>query len=74
MKKIVLITFGLILNSCSFNIDSTYWYEKNSKKNDKGEKLVEIIKKSNDIRLMSFDEYQVYINNYAKRSEFPDIN
>ena len=44
MKKIVLITFGLILNSCSFNIDSTYWYEKNSKKNDKGEKLVEKIK------------------------------
>ena len=74
MKKILLITFGLILNSCSFNIDSVYWHEKKNKKIDKSKKLVEIMEKSNDIILMSFDEYQIYINNYAKRSEFPDIN
>ncbi len=74
MKKIVFIIFGLTLSSCSFNIDSVYWHEKNNKKSDKSIKLVEVMKKSNDIRLMSFDEYQVYINNYAKRSEFPDIN
>ena len=37
-------------------------------------KLTEIIKKSNDIRLMTIEEYEIYINNYIKKSKFPDIN
>ena len=43
------------------------------KKNDNN-KLTEIIKKSNDIRLMTIEEYEIYINNYIKKSKFPDIN
>ena len=73
MNKLLLIAFFIFLNACSFNIDSKYWNEKSDKKNVNN-KLTEIIKKSNDIRLMTIEEYEIYINNYIKKSKFPDIN
>ena len=50
MNKLLSTAFFIFLNACSFNIDSKYWNEKSDKKNDNN-KLTEIIKKSNDIRL-----------------------
>ena len=73
MNKLLFIAFFIFLNACSLNTDSKYWNEKNNKKNDDN-KLTEIIKKSNDIRLMTIEEYEIYINNYFKNSKFPDIN
>ena len=73
MNNLLFIIFFIFLNACSFNIDSKYWNEKNNKKNDNN-KLTEIIKKSNDIRLMTIEEYEIYINDYIKKSKFPDIN
>ena len=72
MNKLLFITFFIFLNACSFNIDSKYWNEKSDKKNNNN-KLIEIIKKSNDIRLMTIKEYKIYINDYIKKSKFPDI-
>ena len=54
MNKLLLIALFIFLNACSFNIDSKYWNEKSDKKNDNN-KLTEIIKKSNDIRLMTIE-------------------
>lgn len=73
MNRSLFIVLFIFLNACSFNADSKYWNEKNDKKNDNN-KLTEIIKKSNDIRLMTIEEYEIYINNYIKNSKFPDIN
>ena len=73
MNRLLFIALFIFLNACSFNIDSKYWNEKSDKKNV-NKKLTEIIKKSNDIRLMTIDEYETYINNYIKKSKFPDIN
>ena len=73
MNKLLFITFFFFLNACSLNTNSKYWNEKNDKKNDNN-KLTEIIKKSNDIRLMTIEEYEIYINDYIKKSQFPDIN
>jgi len=73
MNKLLFIAFFIFLNACSFNINSKYWNEKSDKKNDNN-KLIEIIKKSKDIRLMTFEEYEIYINDYIKKSKFPDIN
>ena len=72
MNRLLFIALFIFLNACSFNIDSKYWNEKSDKKNNN--KLTEIIKKSNDIRLMTIEEYEIYINNYIKNSKFPDIN
>ena len=73
MNRLLFIVLLIFLNACSFNIDSKYWNEKNDKKNDNN-KLTEILKKSNDIRLMTIEEYEIYINDYIKKSKFPDIN
>ena len=72
MNKILIIACFIFLNACSFNIDSKYWNEKSNNKNYN--KLSEILKKSNDIRLMTIVEYEIYINNYTKKNKFPDIN
>ena len=73
MNRLLFIAVFIFLNACSFNIDSKYWNEKSDKKNVNN-KLTEIIKKSNDVRLMTIGEYEIYINNYIKKSKFPDIN
>ena len=69
MNKLLFITFFIFLNACSLNIDSNNLNEKND-----NNKLTEIIKKSNDVRLMTIGEYEIYINDYIKKSKFPDIN
>ena len=73
MNRLSFIAIFIFLNACSFNNNSKYWNEKSDKKKD-NKKLTEIIKKSNDIRLMTIEEYEIYINNYIKKSKFPDIN
>ena len=72
----ILVYFGLtiVISNCSLNQDSKYWTEDSIKKKVDNQKLLKIIEKSNDIRLMSVDEYKIYINDYIKKSKFPDIN
>jgi len=72
MKKIVLILILIIFQSCSFNNDSVYWNEHNKKNNEK-KNLIEIIEKSKDITLMSLNEYKIYLDDYIKKSKYPDI-
>ena len=75
MRIFLISTFILILlNNCSFNKDSKFWTEDSSKKKVTANKLKEIIKKSNDLLSMSFDEYEFYIEDYVKKSKFPNIN
>ena len=64
----------MIFQSCSFNYDSTYWNEHNEKKLEEQKKISEIIKKSNDITSMTMTEYNIYIDDYTKKSKYPDIS
>ena len=73
MKKIVLILILILFQSCSFNNDSVYWNEQNKKKINKKKNLIEIIEKSKDITLMSLNEYKIYLDDYIKKSKYPDI-
>ena len=72
----ILVYFGLVIviSNCSLNQDSKYWTEDSIKKKADNKKLIKIIEKSNDIRLMSVDEYKIYVDDYIKKSKFPDIN
>ena len=74
MRIIILLTFLLLLNNCSLNSDSEFWNEKTTKKNYENSELLLILNKSNDITSMSFDEYKIYVEDYAKSSNYPDIN
>ena len=73
MKKINLILILLIFQSCSLNNDTVYWNEHNKKRINEKKNLAKIIKKSEDITLMSLNEYKIYIDDYIKKSKYPDI-
>ena len=74
MKFVFIIFIILLLNNCSLNKDSKYWTEDVVKKSKDQKKLSEVLKKSEDITNMSYDEYKIYIDDYTKKSKYPDIN
>ena len=70
----MLLTFLILLSNCSLNSDSEFWTEKTTEKNDANNELLLILNKSNDITSMSFNEYKIYVEDYLKSSNYPDIN
>ena len=74
MKFVFIFLIILLLNNCSLNKDSKYWTEDVVKKIEDQKKLSEILKKSEDITNMSYDEYKIFIDDYTKKSKYPDIN
>ena len=74
MRILVYFALTIVISNCSLNQDSKYWTEDNIEKKADNQKLIKIIEKSNDIRLMSVDEYKIYIDDYIKKSKFPDID
>ena len=74
MKFVFIFFIILLLNNCSLNKDSKYWTEDVIKKSEDQKKLSETIKKREDITSMTFEEYEIYIDDYTKKSKYPDIN
>ena len=74
MKFVFIFLIILLFNNCSLNKDSKYWTEDVVKISEDQKKLSEVIKKSEDIRSMTFEEYEIYIDDYTKKSKYPDIN
>ena len=73
MKLIFFLTL-LLLNNCSLNQDSKYWTEDVEKRKETKKKLSKILKKTDDITTMTLEEYEIYIDDYTKKSKYPDIN
>ena len=74
MRLILTLFLLLLLINCSLNKDSKYWTEDDVKKNENQKKLTNILKKSEDITTMTFEEYEIYIDDYTKKSKYPDIS
>ena len=74
MKLLSYIVILIVISGCSLNKDSAYWTEDSIKKKADNIKLIKIIEKSNDIRSMTVKEYEIYIDDYVKKSKYPDIN
>ncbi len=74
MKKFIIIFFLLILANCSLNKDSQYWTENSIQSKTNQRKLNEILKKSEDITSMTLEEYEIYIDDFTKKSKYPDIS
>ena len=74
MRLIFCLFLLLFLNNCSLNKDSQYWTEDSIMKKDKQKKLSKILKKSKDITTMTLEEYKIYIEDYTKKSNYPDIS
>ena len=74
MKLVLILLIILLINNCSLNKDSKYWTEDVVKKVEDQKKLSEVLKKSKDITNMTYEEYEIYIDDYTKKSKYPDIN
>ena len=74
MRIFIIIFFSLILTNCSLNQDSQYWTENSIENKINQKKLNQILKKSDDITSMTLEEYEIYIDDYTKKSKYPDIN
>ena len=74
MRLILCLFLLLFLNNCSLNKDSQYWTEDSIKMKEEQKKILKILKKSKDITSMTLDEYKIYIEDYTKKSKYPDIS
>ena len=74
MKFVFIFFIILLLNNCSLNKDSKYWTEDVVKTSEDQKELTEVLKKSEDITNMSFEEYEIYIDDYTKKSKYPNIS
>tara|TARA_Y100000591_G_C21488295_1_gene523871 strand:+ start:275 stop:502 length:228 start_codon:yes stop_codon:yes gene_type:complete len=74
MKYLNLILVSIFFQSCSYDLNTKYWNEHNEIKIVDQKRLLKIINKSNDIVSMTVDEYKIYIDDYVKKSKFPDIS
>ena len=74
MKLSLILIIFLLLNNCSLNKDSKYWTEDVEKRDESKKQLSEILKKSEDITTMTLKEYEIYIDDYTKKSKYPNIS
>ena len=74
MRSFLIIFFSLIISNCSLNKDSQYWIENSIESKTNQKKLNEILKKADDITSMTLEEYEIYIDDYTKKSKYPDIS
>ena len=74
MKNLNYLLIFLFLMNCSFNDSSTFWTEDSINKNAYKDKLNEIMNKSDDLFNMNYDEYKIFLNEYVKKSNYPDLS
>ena len=74
MKLTLILIIFLLLNNCSLNQDSKYWTKDVEKRDENKKQLSEVLKKSEDITTMTLKEYEIYIDDYTKKSKYPDIS
>jgi|TARA_B110000238_G_C16007882_1_gene387499 hypothetical protein len=72
--KYFFLPLILILTSCSLDKDSAYWNDNLIKIPVENKKVSNIINKSSNFELMTFDEFHQYLKVYSKKADYPDIN
>ena len=74
MRIFFIIIFSLVISNCSLNKDSQYWTEKSIESRIDKKTLNKILKKADDTTSMTLEEYKIYIDDYTKKSKYPDIS
>ena len=72
--KYLFLPLILILTSCSLDKNSTYWNENQKLKSLENKQLSKILKKNSDFKTMTFKEFNLFLEDYSKKAEYPDIN
>ena len=71
MIRFILFISLIFLTSCSFNKNSKFWNSKNMQNSIVENQTIEVKKYSSS---MTYEEFEEFINDYAKKSSYPDIN
>ena len=74
MRIISILFLSLMISNCSLNEDSQYWTENSIETINNKNNLKEVLKKSDDPTSMTLEEYKIYIDDYTKKSKYPDIS
>ena len=80
--KFFFILFSIFfVANCSLNKDSKYWKNDNQNRlsdkainTDNNKDLSKILNKSGDLNSMTIQEYELFIKDYTKKNDFPDIS
>ena len=72
--KYLFLSLIVFLTSCSLNKESINWNGDPIKKSTDEKKLSKILKKAGDYKSMTFDEFNLFLKDYSKNAEYPDIN
>ncbi len=73
MKLFFLLFSIFFLSNCSFNSNSNYWTEGTIKKKQMNNEIKKIVNKSNDIISLSENEFEIYLNDYVNKSNYPKL-
>jgi hypothetical protein len=74
IKNYLFVILFILLANCSLNSDSKYWTENSVEDNSNKEMIEKIKLKADDITSMTIEEYEIYLEEYTKNSDYPDIN
>ena len=74
MKYVFSILLLMFLTNCSFNKNSSFWTNDGKEKVKLENKFNKILVKSDNPMNMTFDEFEFFINDYNKKSKYPNIN
>ena len=69
----MLISISLVISNCSIKTDSPNLTENLIVDKTYQKKLIKILKKKDDITTMTFEEYEIYIDDFTKKSNYPDL-
>jgi hypothetical protein len=72
--KYFFIPLIFILNSCSLDKNSTYWNEDFIINPTEDKKLSKTLVVSDDFKTMSFDDFDLFLKEYSKNADYPNIN
>ena len=74
IKNYLFVIVFILLANCSLNSNSKYWTENSVEVTSNKEIIAQIKLKANYITSMTMEEYEIYIEEYTKNSDYPDIN
>ena len=74
MSRLLFLISFLFLTNCSLDKNSEFWNEDMIIKKENEQKISNILEKSADITSMTVEEYELYIEEYTKKSKYPDIS
>tara|TARA_B110000238_G_scaffold145959_1_gene157431 strand:- start:279 stop:503 length:225 start_codon:yes stop_codon:yes gene_type:complete len=72
--KYFFLSLIFILASCSLNKNSSYWNEDQIKNSVDSKRPNKISSKTVNFKIMTFDEFNIFLKDYSDNAEYPDIN